>query len=144
LTRTSLTFTQRNLRDDATCTTRRHASITLEARPRNTSATCFQVKQAIRSRHVFCVVIPLSGLWRNRHTESRLVLRPKPRNRRGDFETQITKPELPVLRPKPGNPKSLVLWPNREKPLPPVLRPNQRKPSPPILRPNWKNCHHRF
>jgi hypothetical protein len=22
----------------------------------------------------------------------------------GDFEAQITKPELPVLRPKPGNP----------------------------------------
>jgi hypothetical protein len=33
-----------------------------------------------------------------------LVLRPKPRNHRGDFETQITKPELPVLRSKPGNP----------------------------------------
>jgi hypothetical protein len=32
-----------------------------------------------------------------------LVLWPKPRNRRGDFEAQITKPELPVLRPKPGN-----------------------------------------
>jgi hypothetical protein len=32
-----------------------------------------------------------------------LVLRPRPRNRRGDFETQITKPKLPVLRPKPGN-----------------------------------------
>jgi hypothetical protein len=28
----------------------------------------------------------------------------KPRNRRGDFETQITKPKLLVLRPKPGNP----------------------------------------
>jgi hypothetical protein len=33
-----------------------------------------------------------------------LVLRLKPRNCRGDFEAQITKPELPVLRPKPGNP----------------------------------------
>jgi hypothetical protein len=30
-------------------------------------------------------------------------LRPKLRNRRGEFEAQITKPELPVLRPKPGN-----------------------------------------
>jgi hypothetical protein len=28
----------------------------------------------------------------------------KPRNHCGDFEAQITKPELPVLRPKPGNP----------------------------------------
>jgi hypothetical protein len=27
-------------------------------------------------------------------------LRPKPRNRRDDFEAQITKPKLPVLRPK--------------------------------------------
>jgi hypothetical protein len=33
-----------------------------------------------------------------------LVLRPKPRNRRSDFEAQITKPELPVLRSKPENP----------------------------------------
>jgi hypothetical protein len=45
-----------------------------------------------------------SVLWRNRQTEARLVLRPKPRNRRDDFEPQITKPELPVLRPKPRNP----------------------------------------
>jgi hypothetical protein len=43
-------------------------------------------------------------LWRNRQTEACLVLRPKPRNRRSDFEAQITKPELPVLRPKPKNP----------------------------------------
>jgi hypothetical protein len=33
-----------------------------------------------------------------------MVLRPKPKNRRGDFDAQITKPELPVLRPKLGNP----------------------------------------
>jgi hypothetical protein len=33
-----------------------------------------------------------------------LVLRPKPRNRHGDFKAQITKPELLVLRPKPENP----------------------------------------
>jgi hypothetical protein len=44
-----------------------------------------------------------------------LVLRPKPRNRRGDFEAQITKPELPVLRPKPENPcTTLVLRLNQE------------------------------
>jgi hypothetical protein len=48
--------------------------------------------------------LPPSVLWRNRQTEAHLVLRPKPRNCRGDFEAQITKPELPVLRPKPGNP----------------------------------------
>jgi hypothetical protein len=43
-------------------------------------------------------------LWRNRQTEAHLVLRPKSRNCRGDFETKITKPKLPVLRPKSGNP----------------------------------------
>jgi hypothetical protein len=48
--------------------------------------------------------LPLSVLWRNRQTEACLVLRPKPRNRRDDFEDQITKTELPILRPKLGNP----------------------------------------
>jgi hypothetical protein len=43
-----------------------------------------------------------------------LILRFKPRNRRCDFETQITKPELPVLRPKPKNLSTLVLKPNQE------------------------------
>jgi hypothetical protein len=43
-------------------------------------------------------------LWRKRQTEACLVLEPKPRNRRGDFEAQITKPELLVLRSKSGNP----------------------------------------
>jgi hypothetical protein len=33
-----------------------------------------------------------------------LVLRPKLKNRRGDFKAQIIKPELTVLRLKPGNP----------------------------------------
>jgi hypothetical protein len=41
-------------------------------------------------------------LWRNQQTEACMVLRPKPRNRRGDFEAQITKPDLTVLRPKSG------------------------------------------
>jgi hypothetical protein len=43
-------------------------------------------------------------LWINQQTKTHLVLRSKLRNRRSDFETQITKPELPVLRPKLGNP----------------------------------------
>jgi hypothetical protein len=30
-----------------------------------------------------------------------LVLKPKLRNYRGDFEVQIIKPDLPILRPKP-------------------------------------------
>jgi hypothetical protein len=33
-----------------------------------------------------------------------LVLRLKLKNRRGDFVDQITKPQLPALRPKPGSP----------------------------------------
>jgi hypothetical protein len=48
--------------------------------------------------------LPLSVLWCNRQTKAHLFLRPKPRNRRGDFEAQITKPELSVLRPKLENP----------------------------------------
>jgi hypothetical protein len=45
-----------------------------------------------------------------------LVLRSKPRNRRGDFEAQITKPELPVLRLKPGNPPPPWFWGSTKKP----------------------------
>jgi hypothetical protein len=45
-----------------------------------------------------------------------LVLRPKPRNRRGDFEAQITKPELSVLRLKPGNPPLPWFWGSTKKP----------------------------
>jgi hypothetical protein len=39
-----------------------------------------------------------------------MVLRPKPRNHRGDFDAQITKPKLPVLRPKPGNNPPHWFW----------------------------------
>jgi hypothetical protein len=65
---------------------------------------------------VSCADIPLSVLWRNRQTEAHLVLRPKPRNRRGDLEAQITKPELPVLRPKWGNPSPPWFWGSTKKP----------------------------
>jgi hypothetical protein len=44
-----------------------------------------------------------SVLLRNRQTEDCLVLRSKPRNRHGDFEVQIIKPKLPVLRSKSPN-----------------------------------------
>jgi hypothetical protein len=47
--------------------------------------------------------LPSSVLWHNRQTESRLVLRHKPRNHRSDFAAQITKLKLPVLRSKPVN-----------------------------------------
>jgi hypothetical protein len=60
--------------------------------------------------------LPPSILWRNRQTETCLVLRPKPRNRHGDFETQITKTELSVLRSKPGNPPPPWFWGSIKKP----------------------------
>jgi hypothetical protein len=62
-----------------------------------------QVKQATKSQRVSHAVLPPSILWRNQQTEAYLIFRLKPRNRRGVFEAQITKPELPVLRPKLGN-----------------------------------------
>jgi hypothetical protein len=43
-------------------------------------------------------------------------LRPKPRNRCGDFKAHITKPELPVLRPKLGNPPPPWFWGSIKKP----------------------------
>jgi hypothetical protein len=102
-TRLSSTYLRRNLHDGATCTTRHRASASLQARLRNRSQTCFHVKQAARSRRVSRIDLPPSILWRNRQTEACMVLMPKPRNHRGDFEAQITKPELPVLRPELGN-----------------------------------------
>jgi hypothetical protein len=45
-----------------------------------------------------------------------LILRPKLENRRGDFEIQISKPELPVLRPKPENHSPLWFWGSTKKP----------------------------
>jgi hypothetical protein len=50
----------------------------------------------------------------NQQPSSHLVLRPKPINHRGDFEAQITKPYLPVLRPKLGTLSTLVLRLNLE------------------------------
>jgi alkanesulfonate monooxygenase SsuD/methylene tetrahydromethanopterin reductase-like flavin-dependent oxidoreductase (luciferase family) len=55
-------------------------------------------------------------LWRNRQTEAHLVLRPKPRNHRGDFEAHITKPKLSILRPKLGNPPPPWFWGSTKKP----------------------------
>jgi hypothetical protein len=69
-------------------------------------------------------VLPPSGLWHNRQTKARLVLRSKPRNCHGDFEVQITKPELPVLRPKPGETIATGFEVKPEKTVLVVLRPN--------------------
>jgi hypothetical protein len=54
-------------------------------------------------------------LWRNRQIKAHLVLRHKPKNCRGDFETQITKPKLSVLRPKPENPPPPWFWGSTKK-----------------------------
>jgi hypothetical protein len=59
------------------------------------------VQQAARSRHVSRAIIILpSVLWHNRQTIAHMILRSKPRNCHGDFVCQITKPHLPVLKPK--------------------------------------------
>jgi hypothetical protein len=55
-------------------------------------------------------------LWRNRQIEACLVFRPKPKNRHGDFEAQITKPELPVLWSKPRNHPPPWFWGSTKKP----------------------------
>jgi hypothetical protein len=60
--------------------------------------------------------LPPPVLWRNWQTEVYLVLRHKLRNRHGDFDAQITKPELPILRPKSGNPPSPWFWGSTKKP----------------------------
>jgi hypothetical protein len=60
-------------------------------------------------------VITLLVLWRNRETEGCLVLKPKPRNCRGDFEAQITKSYLSVLRPKWRNPRPPWFWGSTKK-----------------------------
>jgi hypothetical protein len=55
-------------------------------------------------------------LWRNQQAEACLILRLKLRNHHGDFEAQITKSELPVLRPKPENPPPHWFWGSTKKP----------------------------
>jgi hypothetical protein len=55
-------------------------------------------------------------LWRNRQTEACLVLRLKQRNHYGDFDAQITKPKLPVLRLKLGNSPPPWFWGSTKKP----------------------------
>jgi hypothetical protein len=85
-TRPASVCLRRNLRDGATCTTHSRASASLQARLGNPSQTCFDTKQAARSRRVSRADLTPSVLWRNRQTEAHLVLRPKSRNRRGDFD----------------------------------------------------------
>jgi hypothetical protein len=89
----------------------RRTSTSLEARLENPDPTCFQAKQAARSQCVCNTIFILqSVLWGNRQIIARLVFRPKLRNHRDDFLGWITKPQLPVLRPKLGNPKWETKW----------------------------------
>jgi alkanesulfonate monooxygenase SsuD/methylene tetrahydromethanopterin reductase-like flavin-dependent oxidoreductase (luciferase family) len=60
--------------------------------------------------------LPPSILWHNWQTEAHLILRLKPKNHHGDFDVKITKQELPVLRPKPGNPPPPWFWGSTKKP----------------------------
>jgi hypothetical protein len=101
--RPSSSSTRCNLCDDVTCTVHRHASDNFEARLENPRMIFFAPKQAAKSQHVSHTVPFSSVLWCNLQIESRLVLRSKPRNRRGNFEAQITKLKLSVLRPKSKN-----------------------------------------
>jgi hypothetical protein len=72
-------------------------------------------QQAARSRHVSRADLPPSVLWRNRQTKTPLVLRPKLRNRRGDFEAQITKPVAAGFEAQTGKSSTtLVLRLNQE------------------------------
>jgi hypothetical protein len=113
--RPSSTCLWRNLHDGATCTTRRRASTSLQARLGNPSQACFHAKQAARSRHVSHADLPPSVLWCNQQTEACMVLRPKPRNHRGDFEAQITKPVAAGFEAQTGKPSTtLVLRLNQE------------------------------
>jgi hypothetical protein len=111
-TRSFSAYLRRNLRDGVTCTTRRRASASLQARLGNPSQTFFDAKQAARSRRVSRADLPPSILWRNRQTEAHLVLRPKLRNRRGDFETQIRAAGFEAQTGKPST--TLVLRLNQE------------------------------
>jgi hypothetical protein len=56
-----------------------------------------------------------SVFLRNRQIDAHFIMRPKPRNCRGDFEAQITKPELPVLRHNLGNPPRPWFWGSTKK-----------------------------
>jgi hypothetical protein len=101
---------------------------------KSTSPTCFQQKQVTRSRRVFhAVFIIPSVFWHNRQIIAHLNLRSKPRNCRVDFESQITKSQLPILWPKSGNPKSPIMRLNREKPSTLILRLIQETRPPHLL-----------
>ena len=97
-----------------------------EAKLGNPSATYFAPKQAARCRRVSPHRLhpPIGFEAQTDKPPLSLVLRPKPRTRRSDFEAQITKPEPSVLRPNRET-HAVVL---RPKP------PNRCLSSPPCVR----------
>jgi hypothetical protein len=64
-TRPSSALTSHDLRDEAMCTTRSHASTGLGVRLKNPIPTCFHMKQVVRSRRVSHADLPSLVLWRN-------------------------------------------------------------------------------
>jgi hypothetical protein len=104
-----------DLHDDATCTTRHRSSASFEAKLGNPNLTFFVMKQAARwwcvSSHRLHMLISFEAQTDN----------PPPTWFWGPNQETVaviwwafTKPQLPVLRPKPGNLPTLVLRFNQE------------------------------
>jgi hypothetical protein len=85
-------FKLRNLEsfDPVTQEPHRGSPATIHTKADNPNSMIWSVKidakQAARSRRVSRADLALSVLYHNRQTEAHLVLRPKPRNHRSDFE----------------------------------------------------------
>jgi hypothetical protein len=105
LNRPSFASLPRDLRDDATCIIRCHYFTSFEAKLENPSPTCFVMKQGTECRRVSSQRLhPLIGFEaQTDKPPPPLVLSPKPRNRRGDFDAQITKLSTLILSLKPRN-----------------------------------------
>jgi hypothetical protein len=130
-TRPASAYLRRNLCDGATCTTRSRASASLQDRLGNPSQTCFDAKQAARSRRVSRANLPPSVLWCNRQTEAHLILRHKPRNRRGDFKDpnhQIRAVSFEAQTKKPSTTLVLRLNPDLSTARPLSTRPVRPSP----------------
>jgi hypothetical protein len=116
----------------------------------NPSQTCFDAKQAARFRCVSRADLPPSVLRRNRQTKAHLVLRPKPRNRRGDFEASNHQTKAAGFEAHTGKPSTtLVLRLNQETRAPSLQvpggdrtrrHPTARPPSTRPVRPSTVLC----
>jgi hypothetical protein len=151
LTRLSSTWSWRNICDGATCTTRRCASTSLEIRLKNPSTTCFQVKQATRSRRVSCVVLPRpfcgandkpkpTWFWGPNQETVIVILRPKLPNRSCRFWGPNRENRATGFEAKQRKSSPLILRPNRRKPSEWFWRQTTHKPSTLVLRLNHETC----